>query len=360
MAGGIRVASIYADRLQRRGHEVVVVSTPNPHPSLRRKLKYLVFNQSWPKGPPPRWPSYFDSLSVEHRVIDSHRPVTEFDVPDADVVVATWWETAEWVNRLSRAKGAKAYLIQHHELLFENQPADRVAATWRMPLHKITISNWLTELARRVYQDADVSHVPNSVDMNQFHAPPRGRQSQPTVGFLYSPTPFKGTATTIEAIRRATVEMPELRSIAFSNNAVSDAMPLPPGCAFNRQPAQDKIRDLYAACDVWLCGSKSEGFHLPPLEAMACRCPVVSTRVGGPVDTISEGLNGHLVDVGDATGLADRLLQVLRMPDKQWQAMSDAAYATASEYTWDNATDRFEKALERAIERGRIAEEALA
>jgi glycosyltransferase involved in cell wall biosynthesis len=245
-------------------------------------------------------------------------------------------------------------------LLFENQPANRVAATWRMPLHKITISKWLTDLARHVYRDPDTSHVPNSVDMMQFHAPPRGRQSQPTVGFLYNPTPFKGSATTIEAIRRATIEMPELRSIAFSNFAVSEAVPLPPGCAFNRQPPQDKIRDLYAACDVWLCGSKAEGFHLPPLEAMACRCPVVSTRVGGPVDTIHEGENGHLVDVDDVDALTDRLLRVLRLPAEQWQAMSDAAYATAARYTWDDATDLFEQALGRAIEKSAANEEVMA
>ena len=36
---------------------------------------------------------------------------------------------------------------------------------------------------------------------------------------------------------------------------------------------------------------------------MACRCPVVSHRVGGSVDIIEEGINGHLVDIGDADGL---------------------------------------------------------
>ena len=128
---------------------------------------------------------------------------------------------------------------------------------------------------------------------------------------------------------------------------------LPPYADFHQQPPQDKLKDLYARCDVWLCGSIREGFHLPPLEAMACRCPVVSTRVGGPMDIVEEGLNGHLVEVGDVGALADRVLRVLNLPTAEWKKMSDAAYHTATRFTWDEATDMFEKALEMAIERNR-------
>ncbi len=359
MAGGIRVASIYADRLQRRGHDVVVVSTPIKPQPLRRKVSSLVKGRGWPSDPNFLWASHFDTVDVDHRILTKYRPVTDADVPDADVVIATWWETAEWVNRLSPRKGSKAYLIQHDESLFENQPADRVAATWQMPLHKITISKWLTELAGVRCGDEVVSHMPNSVDTNQFHAAPRGRQTRPTVGFLYNPTPFKGYTQAVEVIHRAMAHIPEMRCISFGNFAVSNDYSLPPNCDFTSKPAQDRIRDLYAACDVWLCASLSEGFHLPPLEAMACRCPVVSTRVGGPVDTIEEGINGHLVDVGDVTGLAERLVRVLRLPQNQWRQMSDAAYSTAVSYSWDDATDLLEDAFKLAIHKSRSPQHRL-
>jgi len=88
------------------------------------------------------------------------------------------------------------------------------------------------------------------------------------------------------------------------------------------------------------------------LEAMACRCPVVSTRVGGPMDIIEEGVNGHLVELGDEGALADRVLRVLHLPQEKWIEMSETAYRTATRYTWDDATDLFEKALELAIKRG--------
>ena len=46
MSGGFRVVAIYADRLQRRGHEVKVVSTPAPQPPLRSRVKRLLLDGS--------------------------------------------------------------------------------------------------------------------------------------------------------------------------------------------------------------------------------------------------------------------------------------------------------------------------
>ena len=109
---------------------------------------------------------------LEHRVINPFRPVTDSDLPDADVVVATWWETAEWVARLSPSKGAKAQLIQQMESNFPYQPVDRVEATWRLPLQKIVVSQWLADLARDRFGDPTSVIVPNGIDLNLFCAPP--------------------------------------------------------------------------------------------------------------------------------------------------------------------------------------------
>lgn len=354
LAGGIRVVAIYADRLTRRGHDVTVVSTPRRPLGWREAARSLVKFRSLPKRYPANGPSHIDAVDVAHRRTRKYGPVRDADVPDGDVVVATWWETAEWVAKLSPKKGAKAFFIQHHEKLFAGQPIGRVEATWRLPMHKIVISKWLKETAEQLYSDVDVSHVPNSVDTEQFFAQPRGRQLVPTVGLLYSSTPFKGVDVSLEAIRRASKVVPNLQVVAFGAVDLVDELPLPAGARYTLFPPQDQIRNIYAACDVWLCGSRSEGFHLPPLEAMACRCPVVSTNVGGPADTIVDGVNGHLVDVDDVEALADRLVRVLSLPSDRWRAMSDAAYATAMEYSWDDATDKLESALEKAIEKSEL------
>ncbi len=348
LSGGIRVIAIYAERLRRRGHEVLVVHPPHQRHSLLQGVKALARGRGWPSQPSAR--SHFDGTGVPQKVLDRYRPLTDADVPDSDVIVATWWETAEWVAGLSASKGAKAYFLQHHET-FEYLPKERVAATWRLPMHKITISRWLVELAASEYGDRDVSFVPNSVDTELFFAPPRGKQPVPTVGLLYSRAYWKGCTVSLRAFALAAARLPRLRLVSFGSHLPSAELPLPPQTQFVHKPPQPTIKDLYAQCDVWLCGSWSEGFHLPPLEAMACRCPVISTAVGGPLDVVEDGHNGYVVPLGDSAALAERLVEVLSLSEVRWQAMSDAAYETAVRYTWDDATDRFEAALQTASDR---------
>jgi len=344
--GGTRVVATHARELMRRGHEVQVFSTAARPAGLRRKVSTLIRTGKLPHIWKPG-KSFFDGAGVPHIAIDEFRPLTDADLPDADVVVATWWETAPWVWALSASKGAKAFFIQHYEIW--GGQTEAVDAAWRLPLKKIAISRWLAELAAEKFGDRDISRVPNSVDTQLFHAPPRGKQLRQTVGMLYNPHWIKGCDISLQAIAEARKNLPDLELIAFGQEPVNEYVPLGPQSRFVLDPQQEKIRDIYAQCDVWLCGSRSEGFHLPPLEAMACRCPVVSTKVGGPLDTIEEASNGFLVNVEDPAGLADRLVRVLRLSDGQWRQMSDAAYATACRYTWQDAAVLMEQAMESAI-----------
>jgi glycosyltransferase involved in cell wall biosynthesis len=350
LSGGVRVIAIYAERLKQRGHTVVVLSSLlRERIPVRWQIKSLLLGRGWPKVRPE--PSYLHDSSVEHRVLQPLRQPGDGDFPDADVVVASFWNTAYHVRDLPRAKGAKAIFIQNYEVE-PGKSNPMLDTTWRMPMHKILISQWLVELAREKFGDTTVSHVPNSVDQKQFYAAPRGKQTVPTVGLLYSKSRFKGCSTSLAALKRVAAALPSLRVICFGAQPPGLRLRLPEGAEFHHQPPQDKIKDLYKQCDVWLCGSCREGFHLPPLEAMACRCPVVSTRVGGPMDIIEEGVNGHLVELGDESALADRVLRVLHLPQEKWIEMSEAAYRIATRYTWDDATDLFETALELAIKRG--------
>ena len=346
LTGGVRVIATYAQRLQQRGHDVLVISPPQAKLSLRSQLRSLSKGKGWIRQP-QREPSHFDHLDATCQLLDRRRPVTNTDVPDADVVIATWWETAEWVDRLSVSKGKKVYFIQHYEA-FDYLPKERVEATWRLPFHKIVISKWLLELAQKRFGDSLASHVPNSVDTDLFQAPPRNKQSAPTIGMLYSEAYWKGCDISLKAFALAAQQFPNLKLVSFGE--ASPSANFPANTQYFQHPAQDRIKDVYAKCDVWLCGSRSEGFHLPPLEAMACRCPVVSTQVGGPLDIIENGSNGYLVPIEDSAALAEKLVQVLTLSDKQWQAMSEAAYSTAVQYTWDDATDRFEAALQFACD----------
>ena len=348
MGGGIRGVAIYANALASKGHEVALISTTRKAIPFRRKIKSLITGHGWPRT--KKFPSHLDGLGLDHRVLDRWRPVVDDDVPDADVVIATWWETAEWVSKLSDSKGAKVYFVQGHEV-YENLPIERSRATYFLPLHKIVISKWLQDVMRSEYGDKDVDLVPNSVDHSQFFSGIRGKNLIPTIGFLYSASRIKRVDITLEVINRLRITIPNLRVIAFGSVKPDMSTNFDDRIEFHLSPAQDKIRDLYAQCDVWLTASRSEGFNLPAMEAMACRTPVVSTKTGWPEEAVVTGMNGVLVEVDDIDALTRGAAIILSLSDNAWRKMSENAYNTVALSNWQESISQFEKALERACRR---------
>lgn len=343
MSGGIKVVSIYALGLKMKGHEVVLISPPPVRMSFLRRIKSFLQGRGWPRNS-FRPKSQLDNSGLDHRVLECWRPVVDTDVPDADVVVATWWETAEWVNRLSGSKGAKVYFVQGHET-FSNLPIDRVKATYCLPMQKIVVSEWLRRIMEHLYKDRCTKLVPNSVDRSQFHAPVRSKQDRPTVGFLFSNASVKGIDVALKVVRSVRVKYPNLRVISFGSSPVSTAENWDTGIEFVESPAPMQLRDLYAQCDVWLSASRSEGFNLTAMEAMACRTPVVSTRTGWPEDAIRDYVNGVLAEVDDIEALTAGVLWALSLSEANWCTVSDSAYMTASVGSWEESIDLFELAL---------------
>ncbi|HSV15823.1 MAG TPA: glycosyltransferase family 4 protein, partial [Tepidisphaeraceae bacterium] len=190
--------------------------------------------------------------------------------------------------------------------------------------------------------------VPNAVDVEQFNAPPRGKQATPTVGVMYSIAEFKGCDVSLKAFELAKQRISNLKLVTFGNREPFPRLPLPRGAEHTVRPPQDQIKDIYARCDAWLFGSRSEGFGLPLLEAMACRTPVIATPTGAAPELTAPG-GGVLVPMEDPAAMAGEIERIVQLPDDQWRVMSDIAYETATKYTWDDATARFEAALGRAM-----------
>lgn len=78
------------------------------------------------------------------------------------------------------------------------------------------------------------------------------------------------------------------------------------------------LRQYLACADVFVFPSRTEGFAMAPVEAMACGVPVVAASASGIPDLFNEGeLSGGLVVPGDdASALAQALLRIL--DDKAW------------------------------------------
>jgi glycosyltransferase involved in cell wall biosynthesis len=85
------------------------------------------------------------------------------------------------------------------------------------------------------------------------------------------------------------------------------------------------------------------------LEAMACGCSVVATRIGGPPEFVPPEA-GVLVDPLDVAGIADAMREAAALPRP-----NQAARAAAAEHDVRHQAERIEAILRRAVSRGRPA-----
>jgi glycosyltransferase involved in cell wall biosynthesis len=96
-------------------------------------------------------------------------------------------------------------------------------------------------------------------------------------------------------------------------------------------PDED-LRALYSSCHVSVYPSVYEGFGLPPLEAMACGAPVITSRIPVIMETV--GTNARLIDPSDVRELTSALVELLT--DSGARAhFSAAGLQRATEFTWE-------------------------
>jgi glycosyltransferase involved in cell wall biosynthesis len=111
--------------------------------------------------------------------------------------------------------------------------------------------------------------------------------------------------------------------------------------ARGRVPGAELVSLLQRASGL-VFPSLYEGFGLPPLEAMACGCPVASSNAGALPETV--GTAARLFDPGNPRAIADAVLDVLSDPDL-WRGRG---LARAAQFSWD-ATARATDAVYREL-----------
>ncbi len=347
LTGGNRVVSIYAQQLMARGHDVLVVTCATDRLSPREMLR-TVHKRDWQSLKNHLTPQtgHIALSGVPHKILERPRAIKAHDVPDADIVIATWWETALWMHAMPQCKGRKVHLIQGYEIWLDPKMVARVHAALQLPNLKIAISSDLKHTIEEKLGATGIHVVPNAVDLHQFTAPQRTRQVAPTVGFIYAHAATKGADICTRACELARQQIPNLNVVAFGADQPSAALPLPSSTDYFYRPAQDQLKAIYARCDAWLFGSRLDSFGLPILEAMACRTPVIAAPVGAAQDLLGDG-TGILVAKESPEAMATAIVALCRESTHEWLMRSDRAYLKARSYAWDDAATRLLNTLQQ-------------
>lgn len=352
LTGGVRVLLEIANRLIERGHEVTITSlgSENDHKWFPLKATTIYVKRSkCVSGIRYISRRYLNSEWLNSYPQAEIKKLAEFIPDDIDINVATLCFTAYSV--FISEKGIPFYHMQHYEpLFFDDQFLKKLAeGTYYLPLNKIANSIWLRNVMKEKY-GIEPPIVNPGIDHNVFY--PREVEKEDgklRVVAFGRQARWKGFPELLKAMEIVMKQRKDVELIVYGVKKPN--YPSNVRYTFIERPSDDELAKLYSSADVVVLASWYESFPLPPIEAMACGAPVVTTRYGTE-DYAFHEKNALVVPPKDPKALADAILRLLGDEDLREQFRKEGP-KTAKQFTWDKTVDKVEKLFKDAL-RGRL------
>ncbi len=215
------------------------------------------------------------------------------------------------------------YLIQHYEISSQikfNNTQNILSKLLKIciakvgflvPSIKISVSEWI----KAQLNDSKINVIPNGIDLNDFKVSiePQEREFY-SIGIVGSNKPIKGYNLIIKAILSLRSDfLSKIKLHVLSPETIE--LPSNINSKHIAPKTSEDISNFYNSCNIFIFGSYEEGFGLPPLEAMASGCVVLSSDCGG-VRSFLDNTNSFLFNPGDSLQLKNTIEFVLENPSK--------------------------------------------
>ncbi|MFP4088305.1 MAG: glycosyltransferase [Desulfobacteraceae bacterium] len=207
----------------------------------------------------------------------------------------------------------------------------------------VTPSRWMAECAKksRLFGDLRVEVIPNSLETDLYIPVPKPEAKEKLgletkgVTLLFGGEDGnekrKGFRELMGGIRycltdagfQDLVGAGNLRLICFGRPNDEIASLGIPVDALGYLDSEERIRDVYAAADIFVLPSLEDNLPNTILEAMSCGTPVVAFETGGIPEMVKDGVTGRLVPLGDSESLGQALLALIFNPEER-QTMGKA------------------------------------
>jgi glycosyltransferase involved in cell wall biosynthesis len=194
-----------------------------------------------------------------------------------------------------------------------------------------------TIVERLGIEPARVRVAPLGVDLERF-SPGHGER-RPFLLYPANAWPHKNHERLFGAFELVRRKRPELRLVLTGTG--HEKLSLPPGAESRGRVSEDELVELYRKAEALVFPSLYEGFGLPPLEAMACACPVAVSRAGALPDVC-----GDAARYFDPTSVEEITEAILSPPG------GEAGPARAALFTWDECARRHDDAYDDLIRVG--------
>jgi len=296
-------------------------------------------------------PAWTDVEVDREVIIPPLEPFNKY-VEECDVVVAGW------LSQLLDLKDTNTpvfYWEQGHEWLFGDIPEYNNINNITLHLQScyksgipITSVSELVSRALMARYDIPSEVISNGIDVNVYK-PIEKNEDKELLTVLLVGNPhlrFKAFNDAIEALQIAWN-----RGLRFQVKWVCQSPPnvqtiFPIETIIH--PKQEVLIQCYQEADLFLFTSWYEGFGMPPLEAMSCGTPVITSNCGGVMEYAVSEYNCLLADPGDVEQFAYHLERLLK--DKELRkSLSEKGRETALPLRYENVVLKIEEYMRKLI-----------
>jgi N-acetyl-alpha-D-glucosaminyl L-malate synthase BshA len=361
------VATELAKSLAPRGHDVHVLSTDTPF-RLGDYQPGLTFHRvHTPAYPLFREPQYV--LSLANRIVQVSREFA-LDVVHAHYAVphATAAYLARQILLDSTLRPVPRIITTLHGTDITVVGGDR--SYCETVAFSIDRSDGVTAVSESLRRDTyralpvkkDITVIPNFLNCEVYRRVPnaavRSRYCRPPcekiVIHISNFRPVKRVDIVVDVFARIAARVPARLLLVGDGpdrgKALDAAEALGVAGLVESLGEQDQILPLLSASDLFLLPSEQESFGLAALEAMACRVPVVASRVGGLPEVIDHGTSGFLHDLNDLQAMAESGIALLTDPSLHARVAAEGRRTVRERFCSELVVPRYEAFYEQLLQ----------
>jgi glycosyltransferase involved in cell wall biosynthesis len=330
-SGGVRVTVIMANLLLNLGHNIRIAYRI---PAILSKARFkLILNKiisrMLKKSKDTNWLDDFNGI------LDKFTDLQKLKFEDGEIVIAVGTFTITDVYKLKdnviKIRYCHGYDLTNMEL---------TRSAWGVSMPTIAVSSTLNQMHEELCNEQIREIIPNGIDTNDYY---QDNYKKNGIGIIYGAPKIKDPETIIKllkCIHQKWEDIPLYIFGAYEKPAELDFL------KYHKFPTIVKARELYSRSKIWLVASKSEGFSVPILEAMACGAAIISTDTFGGRELIKHGINGYLVPVGDIDSFM-KYIELLLNNEELRQQIIKSGFETVKNFTWENAVIKMNMFLKK-------------
>lgn len=211
--------------------------------------------------------------------------------------------------------------------------------------NSLYIYNTYCEDSKRKDQPYQLVYPALNQDVFRKRNTPGDKDERVTISLVARKHPLKGLITFLHVFHRLPVfirnKIKQVILISHDDLSGFDTK----GMEVVKPASDEEMALLYAESDIFISTSWWEGFGLPPLEAMACGCAVITSDSGGVNEYAVAEENCLMFPPKDEDALQKQLCRLVENPVLR-DRLVKAGLQTAASFDWQKSAAQLLKIIE--------------